>query len=379
MTDFMEQFSYNLLQGILKYSKETQPWAVTKMPTSFRQIHGLDAVLEWALKWKADAVIGQFESDDDLELFRRHGIVVLAQDYKKRFDNLPNITADYHQTGRIAANFFRSKGFVHYAFYGYKDVVWSDEREEGFLDFLRDCSALSSYSSYKKDNVDDTWVYDYETLSAWLKTLPVPTAILCCDDTSAIRLIETCQLAGIRVPDEISVLGVDNDVLVTQLMHPSLSSIDNDVIRAGYDAAKLIDGLVNHTISRGYDIIIHYRFIVERQSTDLFPSVNPYIAKILRHIDNNLSSEITVPELVSLVPMSRRLLEQKFKADTGYSIKKYIFIKRINKMSTLLVLSEDSIADISYEVGLGDTKNLSRKFSSVKGCTPSEYRMNNKL
>ena len=128
ITDFTEQFAYRLLRGILDYSKETEPWVVCKMPPIFKRDIGIEGLVEWAVQWQADVVIAQFDPDDDVSLFRKNGIVAIAQDYIRKFDSIPNITADYDSTGAMAARRFLSRGFQNFAFLGYKGVCWSEER-----------------------------------------------------------------------------------------------------------------------------------------------------------------------------------------------------------------------------------------------------------
>ena len=106
LTDFTESFSYNLLKGVLAYSKKHEPWVVCRMPPSYKLTYGIEGVLKWAKAWQADAIIGRFDNDDNVELFRKNGIIAIAQDYESRFSNIPNITGDYHKTGRMAAEFF---------------------------------------------------------------------------------------------------------------------------------------------------------------------------------------------------------------------------------------------------------------------------------
>lgn len=132
LSDFTESFSYNLLKGVLMYANSHEPWVVCRMPLSYKQTYGIKGVLKWAKTWHADAIIGRFDNDDNVEIFRENGIIAIAQDYKARFSNIPNITGDYYKTGRMAAEFFLRKGYQNFAFYGYRDTVWSQERCEGF-------------------------------------------------------------------------------------------------------------------------------------------------------------------------------------------------------------------------------------------------------
>lgn len=105
LTDFTESFSYNLLKGILAYSKSHGPWVICRMPPSYKQTYGIEGVLQWAKTWEADAIIGRFNNDDKVELFRENGIIAIAQDYKSRFTSIPNITGNYYKTGKMAAEF----------------------------------------------------------------------------------------------------------------------------------------------------------------------------------------------------------------------------------------------------------------------------------
>lgn len=133
ITDFTESFAYALLRGIIRYSNQTdEQWVVCRMPPAYKKTMGLKKVIKWAKKWGADAVIGQFEASEPVELFRRNGIVAFAQDYKTKFSSIPNITGDYIGTGRMAADLYLHKGFRNFAYFGYKNVCWSDERCTGF-------------------------------------------------------------------------------------------------------------------------------------------------------------------------------------------------------------------------------------------------------
>lgn len=160
LTDFTERFAYNLLKGILAYAKNHEPWVVCRMPPSFKAAYGMEGVLKWAKTWQADAIIGQFGNDDNVDLFRQNGIIALAQDYKERFTNIPNITGDYRKTGQMGAEFFLTKGFRHFAFYGYRDAVWSKERCEGFRECIAAHGFGDNFSAYQHESIDNLWLYD---------------------------------------------------------------------------------------------------------------------------------------------------------------------------------------------------------------------------
>lgn len=374
LTDFTENFAYSLLKGVLAYARSHEPWVVCRMPPSFKAAYGLEGVLKWAKAWHADAIIGQFNNDDNVELLRRNGIIVLAQDYKERFTNIPNITGDYHKTGQMAAEFFLAKGFRNFAFYGYRDAVWSKERCEGFYDCIAAHGFGANFSSYQEQSLDDLWFYEASPLLAWLQSLPHPTALLACDDNQGNRITELCKANGISVPDKIAILGVDNDEIICRLSDPPLSSINHSIVRGGFEAAELIDHLLNDDEMPRQDVVLRPVNVVARLSTDYYSTNDTHIRTVLNYIRQNLSNDITVADLVKLVPLSRRLLEMRFKEVTNQSIHKYIFQLRMERFAQLLQDSDAPITEVAGQVGLSDLKNLSRQFKALKGMTPNEYR-----
>lgn len=374
MSDFTESWAYRLLQGVMKYSNEGETWVITRMPPSFRQKYGLKGVLKWAKKWGANAIIGQFEPYDKVDMFYKNGIVAIAQDYKKRFRKIPNITSDYRKCGRMAADFFINKGFRNFAFFGYKNVVWSQERYEGFRDRIAEKGFIKSLYDNQSQSLENLWFYDMDEVRKWVRTLPPSTAMLACDDTQASKIIEVCKLEGINVPSQIAILGVDDDNIMCNLSDPAISSISYNLIQGGYDTAKLIDKLVKNPDAKISDINLQPITIVSRKSTDIYATTDPAILKTLNFIHDNLGNKLSVNDIVKQVPLSRRLLEIRFKKATGQTIHNYINTLRMNKFSELLVSSNRPIVVLAEEVGLSVPANVSRQFKSWSGMTPQEFR-----
>ena len=194
LSDFTEFFPHNLLKGVLMYANSHEPWVVCRMPLSYKQTYGIKGVLKWAKTWHADAIIGRFDNDDNVEIFRENGIIAIAQDYKARFSNIPNITGDYYKTGRMAAEFFLRKGYQNFAFYGYRDTVWSQERCEGFYKCIAEHGFGNCFQSYQEQSLDDLWFYEAPPLLKWLQSLPLPTALFACDDNQGNRITELCKV-----------------------------------------------------------------------------------------------------------------------------------------------------------------------------------------
>ena len=380
MTDFTESYGNKLLQGIIKYSHEHSPWVVGKIPLSFRDGNQLKTAAEIADHWKADAIIGQFRSFEDIRPFQEKGIIPVAQDFLQSFPGIINITGDYLEAGRMAARYFMERGLRHFAYYGLNGVVWSDGRRDGFMEVAaRDAGAPLRKSDIREiKNLKTSWWYNTEKLIHWLRSLPKPVGIYCCDDNKAYNIIEACsqsQQTGLRIPEDILLLGTDNDETVCQLCMPQLSSVALDVEIAGYQVAALIEYLLNlppKERSKHYsDIIVRPTHIVTRHSTDALVNDNPYISKILRYIENNIGKSLRVEDLVSLVPMSRRTLEETFSKSMGTSIYRYIIQTRVSRFQKL-ILGGLSPSQAAMELGL-EYKSLSREFKRQTGLSPKEF------
>ncbi len=349
------------------------------MPPSFKKDYGLEGVVEWAKNWNADAIIGQFSSDEKVERFGEEGIIAIAQDYQTSFRNIPNITAEYRRTGVMAADYFLHRGFRNFAFYGYAEAVWSHERGEGFKERIREKGGKLTYTEYENIPLDSLWYYDSAPVVEWLRSIPLPAALFACDDTQAYKLIEICNVLGIRIPEELVVLGVDNDEMTCDLSAPSLSSIDMNIEKAGYETAALIDRMLADPSTELQDIVIKSVSVVSRMSTDIYATDNPNIRKVLTYIHTHYTRRITVSEILEEVPLSRRLLEMQFKDVVGMGVYSYIKKLRMDKLAESLLSSDDTVGTIAARLGFDDPKNISRQFKQVKGCTPEEYRRRKKI
>lgn len=378
MTDFSESYANKLLSGIMRYSHEHEPWTVCKVPLSLRDSGRMQELVDFATRWKADAVIGQFRSGDPVEGFLNRGIITLAQDFQQRFPNLINISGDYYLSGEMAADYFIEKGVRYFAFYGIPGMVWSEERLEGFSARIRERLPDATVSVRMKTSLQEIWWYDTDSLTEWLAALPKPVAILGCDDNIAYQIIEAITQVGredMRIPDDILVMGVDNDASVCQMCSPQLSSINQEVEHAGYQAAALIEELLAYPPaerrSRYRDIIVKPSYITTRQSTDAYIHQNPYVSKVMYYVNENLGSRIKVESLVDLVPMSRRMLETTFARETGISLYQYIIRARVNRMKDLINAGHSPL-QAADELGT-EYKIIARNFKNLTGMTPAEY------
>jgi LacI family transcriptional regulator len=372
LTDFSSGYSRSLLRGIVRYSKEYGPWVFYRMPQYYRELYGDDGIVRWVGKWKADAIIAQLENID-LNKLNKLKIPIIIQNYRERTDKICNITGDYFKTGTMAADFFLSRGFSNFAYYGFEDVIWSRERADGFKHRVEEAGFRVSILNIR-NRKNEQWSFDPVTVNNWLLSLPKPAALFAFDDYFASQITETCKIYHISVPDEIAVLGVDNDDLICNISDPPLSSIVLDVEKGGYQAAGVLHQLMTKKIAQAFDIVIPPLRIEVRKSTEKYAVNDKYILQIIEYIKNNYAQPISITGIMRLVPLSRRILEKRFRKEMGTSIYQYLLNYRVEQFSRLLIKTNKPLAELAMECGFEDYKNVARIFRKYKRTAPLQYR-----
>ena len=374
ISDFTESFSHKLLAGLVDYSRAKEQWIVRRMPPEYKAQIGIPGVIRIAKEWEVNAVIGQFEPTDDIGLFAQAGIVAIAQDYKKKFTTIPNITGDYIGTGQMAARFFLERSFRNFGFFGFNDVCWSDERCDGFRREIEAAGFGDSFYAYRMQEIDMTWYYQRNRLREWLLSIPKPIAIMACDDNQGSNLVEACHSAGIKIPSEVSVIGVDNDEVLCSLGSTTLTSIQVDIEEGGRQAAALVERLVADPAASMEDVVLKPVKIVGRMSTAAFATGDQQILKALLFIHKNALKKISVSDVMAEAALSRRLLERRFKEVTGKTLYEYITDQKLKYFAEQLEETDEQVINIALSMGENDTKSISRRFKQLYGCTPMEWR-----
>ncbi len=372
LIDYSSEFSRRLLRGLIQYSKDHGPWLFYRLPTYYKTMYGKEGIVEWAKSWKADAILAKWDHEGT-NLLSTLNIPVVLQNFKSRSPYFSNLTGDYYGTGEMAAKFFIKRRFRNFAFYGNKDVIWSQERAEGFRSEVEKVGG-NYYYFESEDLGGKEWSSKHIEMDEWLLSLPKPVGLFACDDDFALRISQICRINSIKIPEEISLLGVDNDDLICNLSDPPISSIVTDVEKGGYETGRLIDRMLKEEINEPFDIIVKPARIELRKSTEKYDISNDYISEVVNYIEDNFTKEINIESLTELVPLSRRNLEVKFKEEMGTTIYQFILNCRIDYFADLLISSERTLYDMALESGFNDCKNISRIFKKHKGYTPVEYK-----
>jgi LacI family transcriptional regulator len=374
LVNFSEEYGRGLLNGIAKYSRLFGPLNFCRIPLINGNKKELKNVIAWARAWGADGIIAQIENERSFEKLLQLEIPIIAQDTNERFLGVPNITGFYKETGQMAASYFIEKGFKNFAFYGFENMVWSRERCEGYCEKTKEYGFEVHIYQHPKEETPPLWSYKESSLSDWLKALPKPIAIMTCDDNQGQHVTEACKAVGINVPEQVSVLGVDNDLSICNLSDPPLSSISLNTEKAGFETAQLLSKMIANKDYQYENIYVEALQIVTRRSTDFLAVDDKEISKALHFIYYNFKERISVDDVVDATALSRRVLEKRFQSVLKRSVLDEINSLRIKQVKQLLIETELSITEISDFCGYTDIKNLSRYFRRYEGINPLEFR-----
>lgn len=372
LIDSTTEFSRRFLTGLIQYANENGPWIFYRLPSYYKALYGEAGIVERIKEWEIDAVIAQWEYEG-VDFLDQLDIPVFLQSYKNISGRFSRISGDYIGAGVMAAQFFAKRYFKNFAFYGNKNFFWSRARAEGYR---REVERIKgSYYYFESELLDSMqWSREHVELDNWLQGLPKPVALFACDDNFALQVSEMCKVNNINIPDELSLLGVDNDELICNLSHPSISSIITDDENGGYQTGKMLQNLILNKNNVPFNINIDPVRIELRQSTEKYNISDNQIKTVIDYINENIRLDISIDELTALVPLSRRNLEKKFKEETGTSVYQFILDKKVDLISTELLTTDKDLWDIAIEMGFNDVRNVYRIFKKKTGYTPVSFR-----
>lgn len=361
------EFGRQLTRGIARYSRINGPWSFYKEQT------GLKSSIPQLTGWKPDGIIMR-NSMIKKELLKLKIPTILALHDSSCPKDLPIIKTDSQAIAKVASEHFLGKGFKNFAYCGFDIYEWSNERKVFFKKFNDDAGFDTYiYSPPKKIKKHD-WEIEQRHVIEWIKSLPKPVAIMACNDDRGQHILEVCKLIGLKVPDDVSVIGVDNDPMICELGDPPLTSIALNVESAGYKSAELLDELLNGKKMCGQLITVSPTHIAQRQSTDILAVNDDDVATAIRFIRDNAKNKILVNDIVKITKLGRRALEQRFKKNIHRSIYDEIRRVRIEWIAKMLIETDLPISEITSLLNFTDVEHISRYFKKEKGIGLREFR-----
>lgn len=357
-----------LLRGFANYARHHGPWAFNWEPGGLNEI--------WPRLSRLNAQ-GVFLRDG------KHIRKVLALDIptvvvghrKEDFPDVAHVVTDSESAGRLAAEHLLGCGFKYFAFCGPHRIRWSAARRESFHRHLKQFGRKVYFFNAPAEGHKTSWKTEHAIMGRWLKSLPKPVGVMACNDDVAHHLVEACKTARLHVPDQVGIIGVDNDELVCELSSPTISSVAINFERAGYESARLLDGWMRRGhLSRPARIMAAATRVVPRLSTDILAVEDAQLLKALRFIRDHARENISVANVVRAAGLSRRALENRFRLQLGRSILREIRRIRVDLIAQMLMETDLPVADIAWALGYGNVQHIARYFRREKNLSLVAFR-----
>ena len=375
LVDASRAYGRGIYRGVASFVESRKDWIVLA-----HERPELDELPDWLKKTRVDALIAYIPNRKLHKKIRALGVPVVDVHGRFPHPSMPVIESDDQVIVRMAVEFFLNSGFRNLAYCGYPSVFFSDQREDAFRAQTRTLSEVFIYAPSGHDAVGED-LYRFEKgiathdaeFSAWLRDLPKPVAILACNDIRGQQVINACREADIRMPEEVAVLGVDDDQIICRLCRPTLSSIEPDVEKIGHLAAQLIaDQLAGKSVATRY--LVPPRQVVQRNSTDTVGSDHPLVVQATRIIRDQNHTKASVEQICQATGVSRSTLDKLFMAHLGRTVAEEITRIHLQRGMDLLRHTDLSLAEIARRCGFASATYLCRFFKRSTGQTPIAYR-----
>ena len=357
-------YGRGLIRGIAEYVQRQTTWALRLEETG-----PIKLVPAWMRIWRGNGIIARIETPGIARSLLAKNVPLVNVSGRTSPPDVPHVDLDNGAVCRMAVDYFVQRGFRHFASSGNPRFQWSRWRSEQFSR-----EVVAAAGSCDLFDCEDP-ARDDQRLQAWLKALPKPVAILACNDQRGCTVLEACQRIGLVVPQEVAVLGVDNDEILCTLSRPQLSSIVPDPQGIGYMAAQTLHELLHGRRTRTMERWVRPLMVASRQSTDASVANDWHVSQSLRIIQGQAVHDFHVDDLAAQVQTSRRYLEERFRAVLGCSIHDEIFRVRMAAAQRLLSTTLLPLKDVAARSGFRRADYLSVVFREKLGVSPSEYRI----
>ncbi|MCF7972923.1 MAG: DNA-binding transcriptional regulator [Phycisphaerae bacterium] len=364
------EFSRGILSGLALYSKIRGPWMFVMRPPFYVEDTLDSTVISWLDTLTIDGIILQARYITDR--IRKSGVPLIAMDANTNLKGIPKILCDDQRIGQMAAEHLLECGFSHFAFCGFDHLTWSQQRCDSLRQTVESAGYPCDIYRQSQQGVAQSWTCEYSSIIDWLAGLPKPLGLMACNDDRGQQILEACKIAGYSVPEEIAVVGADNDQLECALTAPPLSSVSLNLEKAGYQAADAMDKLIQG--KKTGDIIVDPIQVVRRQSTDIVAVGDADVSTALRFIREHADKSIQVNDVIQVLCVSRRTLYAKFHKALGRSVHDEIVRVRLARIKSLLTDTQLSISRIAKVMNFTGPDKLFRFFVRETGKTPTEFR-----
>ncbi len=367
----------DILRGIARYVRERGPWGLFHAP------HGLEeSAPAWLRRWEGDGIIARITTPAFARLLKDTGLPVVDVLGMVPDTGFPIVHVDDHAIARLGFEHFVERGFRKFAFIGVAGQTWarggrnwSGYRRDAFCELAEETGSTAAVLEFTRRELEETsWDQRQDRLAEWLRELPKPVGLMVCSDQHGLHVLEACRRAGLRVPDQIAVLGVDNDEPLCEVCTPPLSSILPDHFGVGYQAAELLAQMMGVKKNAWDHRSVAPRGIVTRQSSDVLAVEDAAVAAALGMIREHACAGIGVDEIARAAGASRSVLQRRFRAVLGQSIHDHLVSTRMKRAVELLSSTEMPLAEVAERCGFRHQEYMGVVFRERLGKTPAQCR-----
>jgi LacI family transcriptional regulator len=368
-----QNYDRGILQGIAAYVRERRNWSVFVEEDEHQCIPAMN-------EWDGDGLIVNFDSQKAAKAIQGFNQPIVGvgggHGWHDPRSSVPYVATDDSSIGKLAADHLLECGLKHFAFCGYPSTRtngWVASRARAFIERLaahgHRCIVFKG-----RHTSAERWERLQTELVAWLRELPIPVGIMGCYDYRARHVLEACKTAGLRVPEEVAVIGVDNDA-VCELADPPLSSVEQGRFQIGYTAAGLLEEMMAGRKPRQKKFAVPPVGVWGRQSTDLLCVADPKVSLALRMIRALACGGLQVEDLAQQLEISRSTLDKRFKRSIGRTVDQDIRRVRLARATELLARTNLPLRDVARKSGYGNEQYLSAVMRAEFDCTPTQYRV----
>lgn len=362
-------YARGLLRGIRNYVLQHGPWSIYLG----EQRRG-ERVPAWLERWRGDGIIARVETAPIARALASMAVPLIDVSAARHLSGVPFVETDDHAIALVAAEHLRDRGFDHWAFCGDARFRWSLNRQEAFARIAASWGLpCSIFPGLRSRGGVPQWQQQRRELGRWLTSLPKPVGVLAAYDISGRQVLDACRELEIAVPDDVAVVGVDNDELLCDFAAPSLTSVEPAAVQTGYEAARLL-----HLLMRGEAVppavLVPPLGIVTRGSTDVLAISDPDVKSAVRFIREHALQDIHVEDVMRQAVVSRRILENRFKKLLGRTPHEEIERVRINFVKELLRNTELSLQQIAARCGYKHVEYMCVAFKRATTLSPGRYR-----
>ncbi|MDQ8180321.1 XylR family transcriptional regulator [Pelagicoccus sp. SDUM812005] len=380
ITSTRSEDSRRLLRSIGAYCNQSQPWSIL-VDDDLRSVNNQ----AWLFSKQWDGILVNIFDPSIVLGCKQRGIPCIdLNDESDIVPGVPKIRPDNEAMGHLVAEHYKERGYRRFAFCGFSDQHWSEERKRGFIEavtllgykcFDFETIYRDEHKTLHPDLVPDWEHQERERIKQWLKALPQPIAIMAANDHRATQLIDACSELGINVPNDIAIVGANDNTLRCELRQPSISSIPINAKAMAKLTVDTMNGLIAGNAVPFVEKRVEPLDVVTRQSSDALAISDPTIARATLLIRNRHGIEVDVPGLAKQVHSSRSQLERGFRKHLGHSPQTEIRLAQSAYVKELLLTTNLPINEIATVTGFKHPEYMNVVFKKLTGETPGQFRI----